>query len=497
VANHQKTTVQHPAWTLALTAVGAFMVALDALVVVTALPAIHYDVGGDISSLQWIVNAYLLAFAAGIITAAALGDRIGRRRLFAIGLSIFAAASDGCALAPTAPLLITARALQGMGAAIVTPLSLSLLATAFRTERRGMVIGIWGGIAGLAVASGPLVGGAVTKGLNWHWIFWVNVPIGLLAAVLSAVLLQESRGPDARLDLPGAALVSGSGLGLLWGLVRGNAAGWGSPEVVISLGLGLLLLPIFVAWERRARAPMLPLRLFGIRTFAAANAVGFLMFATILSAAFFMSQYFQFVLGYSPFDTGLRFLPWTATPAVIAPIAGKLADRHGPRPLMFLGLGLQEIGLGSIAVLATSTVGYETLVLPLIVAGVGISMAVPTTPMAALGAVPREDVGKASGVMNTMQRFGGPFGVAVASAAFAADGQLGTSAGFMAGFHPALAVSAGLSVMGAIFAIGIARHHAQASSIRAAGRTNQGFQGRGANDLREGPPSDRAPAEED
>lgn len=457
-------------WALALTSVAFFMVALDSLVVITALPAMHHDLGAGVSTLEWTVNAYSLAFAAGIIPAAALGDRLGRRRVFAMGLALFSAASAACALAPTAELLIASRAIQGIGAAIVMPLSLTILTGAFPAERRGAVVGIWGGIAGLAVAGGPLVGGAVTQGLDWHWIFWVNVPIGLVATALSLVRLAESRGPAARLDLPAVVLVSGGAFGIVWGLVRANDAGWGSPEIVAALSLGILLMAGFVAWERQAREPMLPLRLFRNVRFAAANATGFLMIAALLAAAFFASQYFQFVLGFSPLGTGLRFLPWTATPILVAPAAGVLSDRIGQRPVMVAGMLLQGVGLAWFAMVATTGVGYQQLVLPLLVAGVGVSMAIATTPTAALSAVAPPDLGKASGANSTLQRFGGVFGIAVATAIFAANGHLGTPATFAAGFRPALAAAAGFSVLGAITALaGGSRRRARAAQPEASG----------------------------
>jgi len=445
-------------WTLALTSVAFFMTALDALVVVTALPAIQRDLGASVSNLEWTVNAYSLAFAAGIITAAALGDRLGRRRVFVWGLALFTGASVVCALAPNTEALIAARALQGLGGAVVTPLALTILAAAFPAERRGAVVGIWGGIGGLAIAGGPLIGGAVTQGLDWHWIFWVNVPIGLVAIVLSRIRLAESRGPDSRLDLLGAILVTAGAVGIAWGLVRANTVGWASLEIVAALSCGVLLLVGFIAWERRAPAPMLPLGLFRIRAFAAANATAFLMMGSIFAAAFLMSQYFQFALGYSPLGTGLRFLPWTATPMVIAPLAGALSDRIGRRPIMAGGLLLQALGLGWIALHATTDLGYEQLVLPLVIAGVGISMAVPTTPTAALSAVAPQDMGKASGTNNTLQRFGGVFAVAVAGAVFAGNGHLGSPASFTAGFRPALAVIACLSVLGSRTALTVGGH---------------------------------------
>jgi EmrB/QacA subfamily drug resistance transporter len=433
------------------------MVALDALVVITALPAIHRDLGGSVATLEWTVNAYTLAFAAGIITAAALGDRLGRRRVYVAGLLLFTAASAACALAPSAGGLIAARAVQGLGAAIVTPLSLTILTAAWPAERRGAIVGIWGGIAGLAVAGGPLAGGAVVQGLNWHWIFWVNVPIGLAAAVLSVLRLPESRGPATRLDVPGVVLVTGGAAGVLWGLVRGGDAGWGKPEVIVAFAVGAAALAGFAVWERRAAEPMLPWRLLRVRAFSAANAAGFLQAAALFSAAFLAAQYFQLGLGFSPMEAGLRFLPWTATPVLVAPLAGRLADRVGPRPLIVTGLLMQAAGLAWIALIGTATVGYAALVLPFVIAGTGISMALPATPTAALSAVPPMQMGKASGVHNTLQRFGGVFGVAIVTAVFTATGHLGAPVQVAAGFRPGVAVSAGLSVLGAAAAVAVGR----------------------------------------
>jgi len=448
-------------WALALAPVAFFMVTLDALVVITALPSIHRDLGASLSTLEWTVNAYTLAYAAGIITAAALGDRFGRRRLFAAGLAVFSVASAACALAPSAELLIAFRVLQGIGAAIVMPLSLTILTSAFPPERRGAIIGLWGGIAGLGVAAGPLIGGAISQGLDWHWIFWVNVPIGLAAAVLSVMRLTESYGPATRLDLPAAGLVSGGAIGIVWGLVRASDVGWGSAETLAALGIGVLLLVGFVAWERRAEQPMLPLRLFRSRTFAAANATGFLMTAALTAAAFLASQYFQFALGFSPLDTGVRFLPWTGTPILVAPLAGLLSDRIGPRPVMVTGMLLQGVGLAWMALVANTGVGYGQLVLPLVVGGIGISMAIAATPTAVMSAVAPRDMGKASGANSTFQRFGSVFGVAVTAAVFAANGHLGTPASFTAGFRPALALAAGFSVLGAVSALAVVTRRRQ------------------------------------
>jgi EmrB/QacA subfamily drug resistance transporter len=433
------------------------MVALDALVVITALPAIHRDLGASLSTLEWTVNAYTLAYAAGIITAAAVGDRFGRRRIFCIGLALFSLASAACALAPSVGMLIAARVIQGIGAAIIMPLSLTILTTAFPPERRGAMVGLWGGIGGLAVAAGPLIGGAITQGLDWHWIFWVNVPIGLVASLLAVARLDESYGPTTRLDLPAVGLVSGGALGLVWGLVRAGEEGWTDPGTITALIVGPLLLIGFVVWESRATAPMLPLRLFGSRTFVAANTTGFLLTASLFAAVFLASQYFQLALGFSPFGTGLRFLPWTAAPILVAPLAGVLSDRVGQRPMMVVGMLLQGVGLAWFALSATSAVGYASLVLPLLVSGIGVSMALAATPTAVLGAVAPADMGKASGANSTFQRFGSVFGIAIATAVFTANGHLGTASSFTAGFRPALALAAGLSIAGALTALAVRR----------------------------------------
>ena len=461
---------------LLLTSVAFFMVSLDALVVVTALPSIHRSVGGAVGTLEWAVNAYGLTFAAGIITAAALGERLGRRRVYVAGLAVFTLASAACAVAPDAGLLITARAVQGLGSAAVTPLALTILAAAFPVQRRGAVVGIFGGISGLAVASGPLVGGAVTQGLDWHWIFWINVPIGALAVLGSLLCLPAARpggnagaadcGSAAEpLDVPGAVLVAAGAALVAWGLVRAGGSGWGDTSGLAGLLAGLAVLAGFVAWERRAASPMLPLRLFSSRTFAAANVAGFMSFGAIMSAAFLTAQYFQFGLGYSPVTAGLRLLPWTATPTLVAPAAGALADRIGTRPLLVTGLTLQAGGLAWVSLLAPAGAsGYGRYVLPFVIAGVGISMTIPTVPTAALGAVPAADVGRASGVANTMQRFGGAFGIALVSAVFAAHGHLGSAASFTTGYRPAMLGSAGLSLAGALVSTGIARRRAAAGT---------------------------------
>jgi EmrB/QacA subfamily drug resistance transporter len=439
-------------WVLVLTSLASLMVALDALVVSTALDTIHRQLGASINELEWTVNAYGLCFAVLLIPAAALGDRWGRRRLFAVGLGAFALGSAACALAPTAGLLIAFRAVQGAAAALVAPLSLSLLSAAFAPERRARAMGIYAGITGLAVLSGPVIGGAVTQGLAWQWVFWINVPIGLAAMPLVLRRMDESYGPRARLDAAGLALVTAAALGIVWGLMRGNDAGWASAEVLGSLAAGAVLLAAFVARQRRAADPMLPPRLFGARGFSAANGANFLLSASLFSAVFFMAQFQQTVLHQGPLDAGLRLLPWTGTVFIVAPIAGALVNRVGARPLVVCGLLLQATGLAWVALIAGPHMAYWTMIAPLVIAGAGVSMAIPSLQAAAMNAVGPDDLGKASGTFTTMRQLGGVFGLSLAVAVFTGAGSYGSAAAFGDGFVPAMAVAAAFSLTAAAVA---------------------------------------------
>jgi EmrB/QacA subfamily drug resistance transporter len=444
-------------WTFAITSVALFMTTLDNLVVTTALPVIRKDLDASLSGLEWTVNAYTLTFAVLLITGAALGDRFGRRRLFTIGLAIFTLASAAAALAPSIEVLIAARALQGLGGAIVTPLTLTILSSAVPAERRGLVLGAWGGISGLAVAIGPLVGGAVVEGISWQWIFWLNVPIGLALIPLAALRLRETRGPNDALDLPGVGLASAGLLGIVWGLVRGNSVGWMSTEIVSALVAGSLVLALFVLWELRAAEPMLPLRFFRNRTFTAANVASLLMFFGMFGSIFLLAQFFQTVQGYSPLDAGLRILPWTAMPIFVAPIAGALSDRIGGRPLMATGLAMQATGLAWIAFVSTPTVAYGELVIPFILSGIGMALYFAPVANVVLSAVRPEEEGQASGANNAIRELGGVFGVAVLASVFAHYGGYGTGQSFVDGLTPAIYVGAALVATGALAALGISR----------------------------------------
>jgi EmrB/QacA subfamily drug resistance transporter len=435
-------------WVLALAAVASFLVILDMLVVATALTAIHRHLGSSLASLEWTVNAYTLSFAVLLMTAAAIGDRLGRRRVFAAGLILFAVSSAVCALAPDAGALIAARAVQGAGAAAIMPMALALLNGAFPPDRRGWAIGIYGSVTGLAAVLGPVLGGAVTQGLGWRWIFWINVPVALAAVPLVLTRLREARGPGGALDPAGLALVTAAALGLVWGLVRSNDAGWASAETVGTLAAGTAAVIAFAAWQRRAAAPMLPPRLFASRAFAAGDATIFLLNGSLSAAVFLMPQFQQVASGQHPLSAGLRLLPWGIPPLLLAPRAGALADRIGERPLVVAGLVLQAAGLAWIATIASPSTAYLALVTPMTLVGVGFAIAIPAVTRAATSNTPPTDIGRASGAYATMRQLGGAFGIAIAGAAFATAGSYRSAAAFSGGFTVGCAACAALAMAG-------------------------------------------------
>ena len=437
-------------WVLALTSAGSFMAALDALVVATALTRIRLGLGASLEALEWTVNAYNLSFAVLLMAGAALGDRLGRRRMFAAGLALFTAASAACALAPNIDWLIAGRAVQGAGAALIMPLAMALLSVAFQREERGRALGLFSGLTGFALVSGPVVGGAIAEGIAWQWIFWLNVPIGMITIPLVLSRIPENAGPRAGLDIPGLALVTGAALGTVWGLARGNQAGWSSPQVAGGLAAGVLLAAAFVAWELRAREPMVPMRLFRSRAFSSGNAAGFLYTASVIGTLFFLAQFLQTAQGHGPLGAGLRLLPWTATLFVVAPIAGALVNKIGERPLIVVGLLLQAAGMAWIARIAAPDLVYAALAVPLIVAGAGVSMAMPAAQNAVLSSVAGPEIGKASGTFNMLRFLGGAFGIAILGAVFARTGSFGSPNAFSAGFASAVSVSAAFSLLGAV-----------------------------------------------
>ena len=464
-------------WTFAISSIALFMVTLDNLVVTTAIPVIRQDLDASLSSLEWTVNAYTLTFAVLLLTGAALGDRFGRRRVFAVGIGIFTLGSIAAALAPSVEALNLARAFQGLGGAIVMPLTLTILSAAVPAEKRGIALGAWGGIAGLAVAFGPLVGGAIVQGIAWQWIFWLNVPVGVLLIPLALSRLKESYGPEGRLDLPGLGLVSAGLFGIVWGLVRGNSVGWASPQIVTALLLGLVLVAAFVAWELRTEAPMLPMRFFRNATFALANTASLFMYFGMFGSIFLLAQFFQTVQGYSPFGSGLRILPWTLAPMFIAPLAGALSDKIPAKNLIGVGLAMQAGALAWIASVTTPTTPYAQLIGPFMVAGVGMALFFAPVANLVLSAVRPEEEGKSSGANNAIRELGGVFGVAVLASIFAHVGGYGTGQSFVDGMNPALFVGAGVVALGALAAFMIPRQPRVAEAARR--RAGARLRGRG------------------
>ncbi|MEV0112090.1 MFS transporter [Streptomyces sp. NPDC050844] len=440
------------AWALVITGVAGFMAALDNLVVTTALPAIREDFGGELHDLEWTVSAYTLTFAVLLMFGAALGDRFGRRKLFVVGIAIFTAASAAAALAPGIEALIAARAVQGVGAAIMMPLTLTLLTAAVPAAKRGMAYGTWGAVNGLAVASGPLIGGSLTEHVSWQWIFWLNVPLGLALLPLARLRLAESHGTGAPLDLTGTVLASGGLFGIVYALIRGNIDGWTSVPVLTGLIVGFALLAGFVRHGIRGKNPTLPMRLFRSRAFSAINAASLLMFVGMFGAIFLLSQFLQTVLGYSPTEAGLRMLPWTGMPMLVAPIAGYLSDKIGGRPVVTVGLALQAIGLGWFAAVVATDVSYAAQLPALIISGVGMALYfAPAASLVMASVIPSEQ-GIASGANNALREVGGALGIAALASVFSAQGGYASPQNFVDGLGPSLWVGAAVVALGAVAA---------------------------------------------
>ncbi|GAB3416285.1 MFS transporter [Flindersiella endophytica] len=455
MSTHERRMTSKQAWGLGLASLASFMMALDSLVVTTALSTIREDLTASIESLEWVVNAYNLTFAVLLLTGAALGDRFGRRRMFSAGLALFTIASVACALSPNIGALIAFRALQGAGAAMVLPLSLTLISAIFPPQQRGKAMGLYLGLTGLATFSGPFIGGVIAEGLAWQWIFWLNLPIGVIAILLTLRRVEESVGPNNRLDLAGVVLATTGAFGIVWALVRGNAAGWGSAEVLASLVLGVALVIAFVRWEQRTNAPMLPMRFFRLRAFATANPANFAVFASLYGTMFFLAQYFQVVQGEGPIGAGLRLMPWTGTLMVCAPIAGRLVDKVGERAFVAGGLLLQTLAMGWIAIVVDTDTNYLEIVPALILGSAGVTMAMPAAQKAVVGAVRPQEIGQASGTFMMLRILGGVFGTTITVAVFAGVGGYGSAEEFTAGFSAGMGAVAALAFIGMLVALGI------------------------------------------
>jgi EmrB/QacA subfamily drug resistance transporter len=448
----EKNTSRDQRWVLALTSVAAMMVSLDIQVVATALPVIRLHLHASLAALEWTVNAYTLSFAVLLLTASALGERFGRRRMLIVGVALFTVASAACALAPGVGALIAARAVQGAGAALMLPLAMALMSAAFPPERRPWALGIFTGVTGIAVFAGPVLGGAVAQGLSWQWIFWLNMPIGavLIPLILTRIPARAGESGSARLDGAGLVLGTGGAFGLVWALIRVGGTGWGSPEIVATLAVGLLLAAGFVGWELRTAQPMMPMQLFASRQFAAGNAAGFALFATMNGLVFFMAQFLQTGLGYSPLGAGLRLLPGWLPPVLIAPFAGALVARVGVRPLVSGGMAITAAGLTWIALIGRTGLPYWQLIIPMVLSGSGVSLAMPAAAGAVMRSASGPMIGKASGTYNTLRQLGGVFGLAICAAVFSARGGYGSAATFVAGFGPAVGACAGLAGIAAV-----------------------------------------------
>ena len=449
-------------WTFAITSLALFAFALDRLVVTIALPTIRTELGAQVADLEWTVNAYTLSFAVLLLTGAALGDRFGRRRMFTIGVAVFTAGSATAALAPTVGALVVARAVQGVGGAMFMPLTLTMLSAATPAARRGAVLGAWGGIGGLGAAIGPLVGGALTGGIGWRAIFWLNVPLGIVVMVLANRRLAETHGPRRKLDLAGVVLGSAGLFGVVWAVVRAGAEGWASPEVSSTLIGGIVVLMLFVGWELRTPTPMLPMRFFRNRVFAAGGLASLMMYSALFGTLFLITQLMQIGLGATPMQAGLRTLPMAVMPMLIAPVGGVVADRVGFRPLMIFGLATEAVALCWLAAAATPTVSYGLLVAPLVLAGMGSALFFAPLASAMLSAVAPEEHGQASGAATAIRELAVVFGVAVLGLVFAGHGGYASRTDFVAGFVPAVWLAAGLAAAGVVAAIALPRARARA-----------------------------------
>ncbi len=457
-ATARRASASAPLWlSIIATSVPMFMVALNNLVVSTALPTLAKELKADTQDLQWFVNAYVLAFACLLLTGAALGDRFGRRRIFLLGIAVFTLSSVYCGLCDTTTELIVGRTAQGVGAAAVMPLSMTLLAQAVPANKRSLALGLWSAFSGLAVAFGPLVGGAVVDGIDWHWIFWINVPVCLIAVPLVLKVLDESKLAGTRLDPLGMLLATGGLVALVWGIVNGAEDGWTDGRIMTAFAVGAVLLAAFVVWESRAAEPMLPLSLYRLRAFVMCNVVSATMYFGVFGSIFLLSQYLQIAPVRTPLHAGVLTLAWTLMPMFIAPVAGLLTDRVGGGRLMALGLLLQAGGLAWITLVATDNTPYSHLVGAMILGGTGMGFAFAPTAAVVLASVSQNLYGTASGANTTAREIGGALGIAVLSTVFVRNGSAANAQEFVDGMHPAVWVGAAVVLLGALCALAIPR----------------------------------------
>jgi EmrB/QacA subfamily drug resistance transporter len=452
-------------WTLAAVAFGLFMIMLDNTVVNVALPSIQRDLGADLSSLQWIVTGYALTFAALMLIGGKLADAYGRRLIFVVGIAVFTLSSLACGLAGSEEVLIGARVVQGAGAALMNPATLSIIAATFPPRQRGTAIGIWAGVSALALAIGPLVGGLLTEHVGWEWIFFVNIPVGILGIAASLLLIEESKdSTHERLDIPGL-LTSALGLfALTYGLIEANAYGWGSARIVGSFAVAAVSLAAFLVLERRQRAPMLDLSLFRSGTYTGANLVVLFVALAMFGVFFFVSLYMQNVLGYSAVQAGAAFLPMTILIILVAPIAGRTSDRVGSRWLMTAGMTLLAVQLLYFSQLGADA-DFWNLLPAMLIGGVGMSLTMTPSAAAATRAVPVDKAGVGSAVLNAFRQVGGSVGIALMGAIVAAEaGGRRTVEAFMDGFERSLLVAAVIALAGAVVAAVLLRPHERAEA---------------------------------
>jgi EmrB/QacA subfamily drug resistance transporter len=447
-------------WTLAAVSFGLFMIMLDNTVVNVALPSIQRDLGADLSELEWIVTGYALTFASLMLVGGKVADAYGRRRIFVTGIVVFTLASLLCGLANSSEMLIGARVIQGAGAALMNPATLSIIAATFPPRERGTAIGIWAGTSALALAIGPLAGGLITEHLDWSWIFFINVPIGLLGIAASFLFIDESRDEThSSLDLPGLATSAIGLFALTYGLIEANTYGWTSGRILASFAISVVALASFIVIERRRREPMLPLELFRNGTYTGANLVMLLVALAMFGVFFFVSLYMQNILGYSAVQAGAAFLPMTMLIIFIAPLAGKTSDRLGSRGLMTAGMILLSVQLLIFSRLGVDASFFDLLP-ALVIGGVGMSLTMTPSAAAATRSVPVDKAGVGAAVLNCARQVGGTMGVAIMGAIVAGEaGGERTPQAFMNGFQTALEVAAGIALVGAVVAYVLVRPH--------------------------------------